>query len=178
MPGLITSKSYPFVDRMKSEYDMKRMGEMEAQTIGGKKHMIPKDGRYFFDKNKRVTYKLKNGSKLSPYWYRWVLNTPARLSTIQMVKGYEFVRKTDEIVPEGLNVNAEGHYQYVDLILMRRSLEEYLMERLAAAKIPGQQMRSAVKKFKQEAHRFAPDMGSEAFEAELAKMLGPMDDID
>ena len=171
MPGLTTSKQFAFIDRKKSKYDLKRMKELEKITIDGKEEEIPVNGQYFFT-DKRKVYKLKNGTKISPYWFRWVAETPHRLSYMQMTKEYEFVKRTDDIVPEGMAVNADGNYQYVDLILMRRPLERYLIERMAMGKEPGKQKQAVVNKFKANAHKFALDINDKQFEEELAKMLG------
>jgi hypothetical protein len=168
--GQRTSKQFPFVDRRKSKYDKERMGEMERVMISGKEESVPKNGQYFF--KEKTTYQMKNGNKLSPWWFRWVADVPHRLSFVQTGKGYTFVKKTDDIVPEGMAVNADGNYQYVDLILMKRPLEEYLLERLAMSKEPGKQKLGAIQKFKQNAHQFALDMSDSEFEEQLANMLG------
>lgn len=171
MPGLTTSKQFAFIDRRKSKYDKTRMKELERITVDGKIEEIPKNGQYFFTDDRKV-YNLKNGNKISPYWFRWVADMPHRLSFVQMVKEYEFVKRTDDIVPEGMAVNAEGNYQYIDLILMRRPLEGYLIERMAMGKEPGKQKRAVVNRFKANSHKFALDMNDEQFEEELSKMLG------
>ena len=168
--AITTSKQFPFIDRRKSTLDKEHMGEMQKVKLNGKEEMVPKNGQYFF--KDRFVYKLKNGNKISPHWFRWVANVPHRLSFVQTSKGYSFVKKTDDIVPEGMAINAEGNYQYVDLILMRRSLEEYLIERLAMSKEPGKQKKGAINKFKQNAHKFALDLSDNEFEDQLANMLG------
>ena len=171
MPGMVTSKQFEFVDRRESEYRTERMKELEELTVDGKKEQIPVNGQYFFT-DKRKGYKLKNGTALSPYWFRWVANEPNRLSFVQMFKEYEFVKRTDPIVPEGLTINGDGNYQYTDRILMRRPLEGYLIERLAMGKEPGKQKQAVVNKFKSNSHKFSLDMSDSQFEEELAKMLG------
>lgn len=170
MSGIVTSKQFTYVDRGESEYDIEKMGEMETLKMNGKDEKTPKNGQYFF--KTRKIYKLKNGNKLSPYWYRWIADTPHRLSFVQMFKGYEFAKRTDHIVPEGLSVNADGNYQYTDRILMRRPLVGYLEERMAMGKEPGKQKKAVINKFKSHAHKFALDMNDEEFEEGLAKMLG------
>jgi len=93
----------------------------------------PKKGLFLFKKSpKPVRYKLKDNTGLAPYWFHWIWNNPANIDDMRNQKGYDFVTISDRFVPEGMSANAEKRYQYKDVVLMRRNLREWVMERVAA----------------------------------------------
>jgi len=65
-------------------------------------------------------------------------------------KGYEFVTKEDDVVPEGIHENAEGHYQYGDLVLMRCALEGFLARRKASRIRSDRSVSTILNKFRKE----------------------------
>ncbi len=164
MPGLETIKDFKFYSRKKSKLDTKRMGEFEKKSK--KKTDIPKNGRYFFDRNNKVLYQLIKGDRLAPWWLRWVKNDEVRMSVIQTKYQYDFVTKYDDVVPEGLSLNAEGRYQYGDLILMKCDFGDYINRRLHNKKISDHQLQAKLREFQ----NLAKDQGADMHQDELDKI--------
>jgi len=130
-----TIKSYLITDKTKSTIDEKRSD--------------PKRGLFLFKKDpKPVRYKLKDNTGLAPYWFHWIWNNPANIDEMRNQKGYSFVKKADRFIPEGMTANGEGHYQYKDVVLMRRNLREWVMERVAARELSKARVGAVVNAFK------------------------------
>ena len=117
--GQTPLKDFPFIDRKTSKLDEKRSN--------------PEKGIYICNAGDEVKYNLRDPKtgKHSDWWFRWAENSPKRISILMSTKGYDFVHKTDDIVPLGMPTDAEGHYIFGDLVLMKRPLESYLMEQQA-----------------------------------------------
>ena len=130
-------KDFALINKKRSTLDEKRSD--------------PERGLYFFKEGEKERFKIKTGTgKLAPYWYHWIRNDPVRINSVMIRKGYDFVTQEDEVVPEGMNVNAEGHYQYGDLVLMKCALIRYLERRRASRIKSSQAVRTTLNKFKRE----------------------------
>ena len=156
MAGLETIKDFRFYSRSKSSLDKKRMGEFIKKN--NKETDVPKNGRYFFERGKKVLYQLIKGDRLSPWWYRWVKNDEVRMSVIQTKLEYTFVEKDDDIVTEALAVNANQHYQYGDLILMKCDFGDYIKRRLRNKEISDHQLQAKLREFESHAREHGADM--------------------
>ena len=146
-------KDFALIDKKKSEIDEKRSN--------------PEKGLYFFKDGQKVRYKILTGSnRLGPYWYHWIRNDPNRINRVMITKGYDFVTKEDNVIPEGIHLNVEGHYQYGDLVLMKCSLTRYLQRKIVSRKRSDTDMKATLAKFKK---------SQAVSEAQLDKKL--LDDI-
>lgn len=128
-------KDFALIDKTKSEVDEKRSK--------------PEKGLYFFKSGQKVKYRILTGSnKLGPYWYHWIRNDPNRINRVMITKGYDFVTKADNVIPEGIHINTEGNYQYGDLVLMKCSLTRYLQRKIVSRKRSDSQLGASLNKFK------------------------------
>jgi len=129
--GQTPLKDSPFIDRKNSKLDDK-LSE-------------PEKGVYICKAGDEAKYNLRDpkSGKHSDWWFRWVSNTPQRISILKATKGYDFVTKNDDIVPMGMPCDTEGHYIFGDLVLMKRPLASYLMERYNASQ-KGKLRRTAI----------------------------------
>ncbi len=127
-------KDFAFIDKRKSKIDAKKSN--------------PELGLFFFDSDKRVKYKIKDSGKISDYWYHWIHKDDFRINTVRAIRGYDFVTKEDDVVPEGLKLNVEGQYQIGDLILMKCPLEQFLKRKLAARARSSAELQATLNKFK------------------------------
>jgi len=137
--GIGRLKDFPMIDRTKSDIDEKRSN--------------PETGLYFVkDGGNKVEYKVKlpKGGR-AKYHYHWILNQPMRISMVKIQKGYTEVTKDDDIVPEGMIVDALGHYVYGDLVFMKCSLEQYLERLLFSRKKSDRQLAAKAKEFEDSA---------------------------
>lgn len=106
-------KDFALIDKKRSTMDTKRSD--------------PERGLYFFKEGEKERFKIRTGSnKLAPYWYHWIKNDPVRINSVMIRKGYDFVTRDDDVVPEGVHLNAEGKYQFGDLVLMKCDLGDFL----------------------------------------------------
>lgn len=137
-------KDFAFIDKRKSKIDSKKSN--------------PELGLFFFDSDKKVKYKIKDSGKVSDYWYHWIHKEEYRISSVRAVRGYDFVTKDDDVVPEGLKVNTEGHYQIGDLILMKCPLEQFLKRKLAARARSQADLQATLNKFKSSTRTEGADM--------------------
>lgn len=137
--GIGRLKDFPMIDRTKSDIDEKRSN--------------PETGLYFVkDGGNKVEYKVKlpKGGR-AKYHYHWILNQPMRISMVKIQKGYTEVTKDDDIVPEGMTVDALGHYVYGDLVFMKCSLEQYLERLLFSRQKSDRQLAAKAKEFEDSA---------------------------
>jgi len=153
-------KDFALIDKKKSEIDTKRSK--------------PEKGLYFFKRDQKVRYKILTGSnRLGPYWYHWIRNDPNRINRVMLIKGYDFVTPEDDVIPEGIHKNAEGHYQYGDLVLMKCSLTRYLQRKIVSRKRSDSQLKATLNKFKKS--QAVTDAGLD--KALLDEIVGDLADI-
>ena len=133
--GTVSIKDFQFIDKEKSEIDEKKSN--------------PEKGLYHCVEGKRVPYRFKlRDGKPAPYWFHWAHNEPTRISSLKIRKGYIEVTRDDKIVPEGMIISTQGHYEFGDLVLMRCSLEQYLNRRIYSRKKSDVQLRATVNEFR------------------------------
>jgi len=101
------------VDLRRSEYDKERSS--------------PKDGKYFWTKKVYMKYSdYKDDNARPNFKYRWVAydshNDFTQFNHWRMnyeATPVDYKEPSTEIYPEPLVPNAEGHYRYMDMILMK-----------------------------------------------------------
>jgi len=100
-------------------------------SVIDKDKSTPEKGLYAFKKKVYVDYKTK--AQRPPYFFTWVRYNPRDdfkdVRDYQVKWGYEYVTKDDPYWPEGLGPDAEGHYRYGDVVLMRCPLINELRKR-------------------------------------------------
>ena len=155
--GISRVKDFPWIDRAKSKIDEEKSN--------------PEVGLYYAKKDGRVEYtpKLPEGGR-AKYHYHWILNKPERISMVKIQKGYSEVTKDENIVPEGMKVDALGHYTYGDLVFMKCSLEQYLERILHSRKRSDQQLAAKKKQFKDSTKAANAGMDDDLLEDLLGEM--------
>ena len=157
--GVGRLQDFPKIDRTKSEIDEKRSD--------------PEKGLYFVKNGgNRVAYtaKLPKGGR-AKYHYHWILNQPMRISMVKIQKGYDEVTKDDDIVPEGMCVDALGHYVYGDLIFMKCGLEQYLERMLFSRKKSDRQLAAKEKEFDDVARKLNAGLSKDLKDELLGEMV-------
>jgi len=133
-----------------------------------------KDGRYVFTKKVYLRFDDYKDSATRPeFVYRWVAYDKSddfrNMNQWAMEYNAEVVQATDptaEVWPETVVPTAEGHYRYMDLILMRIPLLRWL-EKLEADRGRYDKARLALdKKFRAE----AASEGAEVTDVDLSKI--------
>ena len=128
----------------------------------------PKKGRFF---GQKVYYSTK-GKKLAdcPWWFAFCHQDREGQEPNKWIvlMGYDFVEPGDKFIPDGVPLNAEGHYQVGDVVLMKQPMRLHLEQKLERYKMEENQAQAIKDKFKAEAKRD----GVQVNEEEIAKMLG------
>lgn len=119
---------------------------------------------------RKVYYKFRDNTGLSPWWFYWApKDDDGQLNWLMTAQNYEFVKKDDPYVPEGIKLNAEKRYQYGDLVLMKCPLTEYIQRRMEARKLADARVKSRKNQFDEEVMK---DGGQSLSEEELESLLG------
>jgi hypothetical protein len=83
----------------------------------------PKDGVFFFKEKRYLDYK---DSAMRPHFkYKFHRSAPYDISAAQSA-GWDFVTLKDPVFPEGAILNAEKHWVFMDMVLMKVDLTTYL----------------------------------------------------
>ncbi|MCK9597891.1 MAG: hypothetical protein M0R06_02550 [Sphaerochaeta sp.] len=97
----------------------------------------PKDGNYEFKSKKYIDYKGRSGRP--DYWFTWIRHEPSnnfREEREARYNSYTYVvQGVDPYWPEPLVPDAEGHYVYGDVVLMKRPLLTELDARIKNAEL-------------------------------------------
>jgi len=86
----------------------------------------PAEGVFVWKKKRVISYRddmIRPEHKL-----KFQRNAPLNISSL-LASGWEFVTLADPYVPEGAILNAEKHWTFMDAILMKCRLEDYLDSR-------------------------------------------------
>ena len=134
--GQTRLKDFPYIKKSESKLDEKRSE--------------PDKGLFICAQGDMAKYNLRDAKsgKRSDWWFHWARNDPKRTSILRATKGYDFVTKNDDVVPMGMPCDSEGYYTYGDLVLMKRGLEGYLMERYGMRLRNDAKLKAIAEKFK------------------------------
>lgn len=134
--GQTRLKDFPYIKRSESKLDEQRSE--------------PDKGLYICAQGDMSKYNLRDtrSGKRSDWWFHWARNDSKRISILKATKGYDFVTKNDDVVPMGMPADSEGRYVYGDLVLMKRSLESYLVERYRMKLRNDAKLKAITEKFK------------------------------
>lgn len=145
----------------------------DIKIIDVKKSVVDSDKtkeREMFVFKKKAYYKFRDNAGLSPWWFYWVpKDDDSQINWLQNTQNYEFVGKDDLYVPDGIKLNAENHYQYGDLVLMKCPLQEYIMRRMKAREKADARVKSRKNQFNEDVMK---DGGQSLSEDELQNLLG------
>lgn len=119
-------------------------------SVIDKKLSKPELDQYEFDSKKYIDYKGRAGRP--DYWFQWIRHEPSngfREEREARYNHYTYVVKgVDPYWPEPLVADAEGHYVYGDVVLMKRPLLVEVNERLKNAELSRGMAKAKVNAFK------------------------------
>lgn len=134
----------------------KQMVDLRRSTYD-KERSSPKDGVYVWEKKVYLRNDDYKDDQTRPDWvYRWVAfdadNDFRNFNHWKQSYQAQVVDyKTAEIYPEPLKPTVEGHYRYMDMILMQIPLEAHIDKRLADMKRFDKAREGLQKKFNSDA---------------------------
>lgn len=86
----------------------------------------PEEGVFVWKKKRVISY--RDDMVRPEHKLKFQRNAPLNISAL-LASGWEFVTLSDPYVPEGAILNAEKHWTFMDAILMKCRLEDYLESR-------------------------------------------------
>lgn len=132
------------VSKIKSRLDKTKDEEKRAVTQGAldtaeevlkteeaRLQRMEDEGDYDF--NKRVLMSFRDNERIPPYFFTWVRYEPSnnyREFREAKVKGWRPVLKGEDFWPSPLPPDENGYYLAGDVIFMRKSLKDYIMEKI------------------------------------------------
>jgi hypothetical protein len=88
-----------------------------------KERSRPEEGIFVWKRKRVISY--KDDMVRPEHKLKFQPNKPYHLATL-LSSGWDFVNLSDPYVPQGAILNAEKHWQFGDMVLMKCRLEDYL----------------------------------------------------
>jgi hypothetical protein len=126
----MTLNQVRIVDLKRTEVDEEKSDRVHGKLVFKGRKTYISDSSYI-DGSTRPEHKTK--------WVTKVLAEGRTLDRFLYREGWEFVTTNDDYYPEGSRVDAEGHYIYMDTVLLKKPYVEYLRDMAKKKKREGNQ---------------------------------------
>ncbi len=162
---------------------MLNISEVERKIIDLSKSVVDdtktnkEKGLWYF--HKKTYYQSSVDLNSAPWKFTFIRNDPMDIAKARSQMMYDFVAGdgSSGYVPEGCIKNAEGNWQFGDVILMRCPIREYYKRKIQAKQFEANRLGTVTKKFEDDAKAVGAGLRPEDKER-LQKRVDQMDDED